>query len=219
MHQEILMAKATLSSKLTRAGNHWNVIVVLVLGTAPTFAADRSATPSAAERLNAVDAQTQMLVDRIGSWDVVMTLQVSADAKPLVVSGLVAERKMVGRYLAEEIRPLPGTKTPDFTRIAYLNYSGVEGRWQYVSMDTRFPVGIMPANSFDSGTPGEVTLEFAPIAFVGMGAEVEGKMLRSNLVVTRDGKDHDIVRQYWMTSDGTSRKWLGVEYDYRRRSR
>jgi hypothetical protein len=86
-------------------------------------------------------------------------------------------------------------------------------------MDTRFPVGIMPAYSFDRGTASEVTLEFAPIAFVGVGAEVEGKMLRSNLVVTHDGNDHDIVRQYWTTSDGTGRKWLGVEYDYKRRAR
>jgi hypothetical protein len=193
----------------------------LAVSSLQTLAAEPAARPaaqtSAAERLNAVDAETQLLIDRTGTWDVVAKLQVSAEAKPVIASGLVATRKMVGRYLSEELRPAAGGGAPDFTRIAYMTYSAVEGRWQYVSLDTRFPVGIMPAYSFDRGTPGEVKLEFAPIAFVGMGAEVEGKMMRSNLVVTHDGKDHDIVRRYWTTSDRTGRKWLGVEYDYKRR--
>jgi len=189
-------------------------LAALAFTAVSSLAAD---APTAAARLNAVDAQTQVLADRVGTWDVVSKFQPTADAKPAVITGLVAERKMIGRYLSEEMRPVTGTKTPDFTRIAYLQYSAIEGRWQYVSIDTRFPVGIMPAYSFDQGKPEEVTLEFAPLAFVGTGAEVDGKMLRSNLVVTHDGKDHDIVRQYWTSSDGTGRKWLGVEYDYKRR--
>ena len=187
----------------------------LSIAGAQAMAAD--APPAAAARLNAVDAQTQSLADRTGTWDVTTKFQPTADAKPVVMTGLVAERKMVGRYLAEEMHPTASTKTPDFTRIAYLQYSAVEGRWQYVSIDTRFPVGIMPAYSFDQGKAGEVTLEFAPIAFVGMGNDVDGKMLRSNLVITHDGNDHDIVRQFWISADGTGRRWLGVEYDYKRR--
>lgn len=193
------------------------LIATLAIACAPVYAADAPAKLTAAERLNAVDPQTQTLIDRVGTWDVVAKLQPYADAKPLVTSGLVATRKMIGRYLSEEIHPASDGKTPEFSRVAYLNFSAVEGRWQYVSIDTRFPVGIMTAYSFDVGQPDELTLEFAPIAFVGMGADVEGKMLRSNLVISHDGKDHDIVRQFWTTSDGSGRKWLGVEYDYRRR--
>jgi hypothetical protein len=37
--------------------------------------------------------------------------------------------------------------------------------------------------------PEEVTLQLAPIAFVGMGAEVDGRMLRSKLVITHDDDD------------------------------
>jgi hypothetical protein len=201
-----------------RSRHRWSLVTALSFMSLRILAAEPSApAPAAATRLNAIDAQTQLLVDRVGTWDVVAKFQPSADGKPIVTNGLVAERKMVGRYLSEEMHPTAGGKTPDFTRIAYLQYSAVEGRWQYVSIDTRFPVGIMPAYSFDPGTADEVTLEFAPIAFVGMGANVEGKMLRSNLVITHDGRDHDIVRQFWMTADGSGRKWLGVEYDYRRR--
>jgi hypothetical protein len=194
---------------------HSACFAVLSIAGAQALSAD--APPAAAARLNAVDAQTRVLVARTGTWDVVTKFQPTADAKPVVITGLLAERKMVGRHLAEEMRPIDVTKSPDFTRIAYLQYSSVEARWQYVSLDTRFPVGIMPAYSFDQGKPGEITLEFAPIAFVGMGADVDGKMLRSNLVITHDGNDHDIVRQFWISADGTGRQWLGVEYDYKRR--
>jgi hypothetical protein len=206
--------------KLVSRGILRSAVIGLALASidGPSHAADNPAKPVAAARLNATDdPQTQQLSDRTGVWDVVMTFQPTADAKSSVTKDLVADRHMTGRFLEETMHPADGTKIPDFKRIAYLQYSRVEGRWQYVSLDTRFPVGIMPAYSFDKGEPNRVTLEFLPIAFVGMGAEVDGKMLRSNLVITHDGNDHDIVEQFWITSDGTSRKWLGVKYDYKRR--
>ena len=54
----------------------------------------------------------------------------------------------------------------------------MEGRWQYVSMDTRFPVGIMPASSFDKGTDDKRILVFESLAFVGLGRDVEGRLIR-----------------------------------------
>jgi hypothetical protein len=106
---------------------------------------------------------------------------------------------------------------PDFRRLAYQYFSRVEGRWQYVSMDTRFPVGIMPAYSFATESDGKLTMEFESLAFVGFGPEVEGRMIRSNLEIVRDSDDHEFVRQYWVQADGTGRKWLAVEYEYTRR--
>jgi hypothetical protein len=190
---------------------------VMVFNGVPSSAADATATPNAAQRLNAPEAQTKALMDRIGSWEVTASFQPTPDAQPTIAKGIVAERRMVGRTLTEEMHPAAGTSGPSFQRLAWFQYSAVEGRWQYVSLDTRFPVGIMPAYSFDSGDANKVTLVFEPIAFVGMGAEVEGKMLRSNLVITHDGRDHDVVQQYAISSDGTGRKWKLVEYDYRRR--
>ena len=58
---------------------------------------------------------------------------------------------------------------------------------------------------------------FEPLGFIGFGSEVEGRMIRSNLVITRDGDDHEFARQYWITSDGTEREWLAVQYEYTRR--
>lgn len=195
------------------------VLMLTALATmAPAQAnAAETKTPTAAERMSAFGHETKLLEQQVGTWDVTCTLRLTADAEPVVVKGLVAERRMVGRYMEEVMKPAPGSKVPDFRRIAYLTYSKVEGRWQYVSLDTRFPVGIMPAHSFDKGSDKELVLEFAPLGFVGLGSEVEGRMMRSNFVITRDGKDHEVARQYWVTSDGTGRKWLAVEYDYTRR--
>lgn len=75
----------------------------------------------------------------------------------------------------------------------------------------------MPAYSFANESDGKLTMEFESLAFVGLGREVEGRMIRSNLEIVRDGDDHEFVRQYWMQADGTARKWLAVEYEYRRR--
>jgi hypothetical protein len=119
--------------------------------------------------------------------------------------------------MEEVMHPDAGAKMPDFRRLAYQYFSRVEGRWQYVSMDTRFPVGIMPAYSFAKESDGKLTLEFASLAFVGLGPEVEGRMIRSNLEIARDSNDHEFVRQYWVQADGTARKWLAVEYEYTRR--
>jgi hypothetical protein len=123
---------------------------------------------------------------------------------------------MVGLYLEEIMKPAPGSGVPDFRRIAYTYYSRVEGRWQYVSLDTRLPVGIMPAWSFGHEAEGKLTFQFEPIAFAGLGKDVEGRMIRSNLVLTRESDRHEFSRQYWVAADGTGQEWLAVQYEYTR---
>jgi hypothetical protein len=93
-------------------------------------------------------AGAKELTARVGVWDVVFTMWPAPGAEPVVTRGLIAERTMIGPFLQEVMRPAPGSATPDFRRIDYLSYDRVEGRWKYVSMDTRFPAGIMPAWSF-----------------------------------------------------------------------
>lgn len=195
------------------------VFVPALFATLSSFAAtdSRPATPSAAERMQQSGPEEQQLKRRTGMWTVKATFRSTPDAKPIVTEQLVAERKMVGLYMEEVMRPDAGAKVPDFRRMAYQYYSRVEGRWQYVSMDTRFPVGIMPAYSFAKESNGKLTMVFESLAFVGLGKDVEGRMIRSNLEITRDSDDHEFVRQYWVQSDGTGREWLAVEYEYTRR--
>ena len=179
-------------------------------------AAAEGAQPPAVARMMTPGPEATELARRAGAWTVTSTIRATPDAKPMVTRGLVAERRMVGLYLEEVMKPASGSDGPDFRRISYLTYSKVEGRWQYVSLDTRLPVGIMPAYSADVQTSKKLTLMFEPLAFVGFGAEVEGRMIRSNYVLTRDGEDHEVAEQFWVQADGVGKPWLAVQYDYTR---
>lgn len=180
-------------------------------------AAGGPATRSAIERMQKPGPEADQLARRAGIWNVAVTIRPMPDAAPVVTKGLVAERTMIGLFLQEVMKPAPGSSTPDFRRISYLHYSRVEGRWQYVSLDTRFPVGIMPAWNFEKEAGGRLTLQFEPLAFPGWGEEVEGWLMRSNYVITRESDDHEFARQFWTRADGSGREWLAVEYEYTRR--
>jgi hypothetical protein len=173
-------------------------------------------TTLAAVRMSAPGVEATALAKGIGTWSVVTTMQLSRDAKPMVIPGLTAERSMVGTYQQEIMRPASGSKVPDFRRIAFLTYDRVEGRWQYVSLDTRAPVGIMPAFGSEKAVGNKLTLQFENLAVVGGGKEVEGRMVHSNLVITHLSDDHELIQQFWTQADGTGRHWLAVQYDYTR---
>lgn len=171
--------------------------------------------PSANDRALQPGPEDRQLARRAGTWNVVMTLRPTADARPIVVNGLIAERAMVGLYLQETMRPAPGSNLPDFRRMAYLTYNKVESRWQYSSMDTRAPVGIMFAKSYADQPEGDITMYFDGFALPGFGPELEGRYLRARHVVKRDGDDHDVAEQYWTPVGG--REWLAVKYEFTRK--
>ena len=122
--------------------------VAIVAIESPAFAQTQ---PSAAERLNTPGPEAESLARMVGDSDVVMTFQASPDAPATEIKGLVAHREMIGSHLQQIMQPERNSQVQDFRRISYLLFNRVEGRWQYVSLDTRFPVGIMPAESFDAG--------------------------------------------------------------------
>ncbi len=170
---------------------------------------------SAAERLLVPGPEERQLAKRAGSWKVVATMWTAPGAEPIVTRGLTAERTMIGLYLQEIMQPDDGG-APDFRRIDYLHYDRVEGRWKYVSMDTRLPVSIMPASSFGRAENATLHLLFDPLGFVGFGPEVDGKLTRSELVITTRSASHELKQQYFASADGTGRQWLAVQYEYRR---
>ncbi len=127
---------------------------------------------------------------------------------------------MIGSFLQETIRPMPGSAAPDFRRIYYLSFNRVEGRWKYVSIDTRNPVGLMPAASFGPGEKGTITLTFEPFAIAGSGVNVTGQMLRMNEIMIRQDPDHDRAEERFLVADGSGTTWLAYQYEYvRRRAR
>jgi hypothetical protein len=190
--------------------------VAATLAIASGASAKPEPAASAIESMLEPGPEARRLAQRAGVWEATITMWPNPGAKPLVWRNLIATRVMEGPFLAETIAPSSDSSSPPFKRIAYLHFNRVEGRWQYVSMDTRFPAGIMPAWSIGSGSADRIDLEFAPIAFPGWGEAVDGWMLRSSYVLTGLGTDHETAEQHWTRSDGSGRRWLAVRFDYKR---
>ncbi|TIS98783.1 hypothetical protein [Mesorhizobium sp.] len=195
------------------------VLLVFLFGLAGfiVISPSRAADPSAAERMSQAGPEEEELKKQTGSWDVVASLWPAPGAEPIVARGLVAERTMIGPILQEIMRPAPDAQVPDFTRLDYLNFDRVEGRWKYVSMDTRFPVSIMPARSFGSAAGGKIDVQFEPQGFVGFGPEVEGRFMISDMAISSPDPDHVLKEQHVMMANGTGKSWLFVRYEYTRR--
>jgi len=173
--------------------------------------------PSAEKRMNELGPENSSLTGQIGTWDVTETVWASPKAAPIYNRKLVAERKMIGSMLQEIIRPAPGSKYPDFQRIYYLSFNRVEGRWAYVSIDSRAPVGLMPGWSFDRGEKGKIVLTFQPFAIAGGGSEVSGQMLRMDEIISFQNHERNIAEERFMMADGTGNGWLARRYEYVRR--
>lgn len=196
------------------------VLAFLALSIAPRGLAGQEAEaiahqPSANDRMLEPGPEAQRLARRAGTWDVSMTLRPTPEAEPIVVDGLVAERKMIGLYLQETMRPASESDLPEFTRIEYLTYNAVERRWQYVSLDTRAPIGLMPARSYGPVEDDSITVYFENSALAGFGPEFEGRLFRARHVTTRESENRDVSRQYWTQAGGP--EWLAVTYEYTRR--
>lgn len=173
---------------------------------------------SAAERMNELGPENAAMAAYAGLWDVTETVWDRPGGEPVTTTGLVAERRMIGSYLQEFIRPASDTSNQDIKRIDYLSFYRVEGRWKYVSIEMRAPVGIMPAYSFDRGDAAGIVLVHEPFAITGGGSDVAGQMLRMNTVVTRDGPDRDVKNQHFVLPDGTGTIWLAHRYAYARKA-
>ncbi len=172
----------------------------------------------AAERLNELGPEARVLAQRVGLWDVTETHWDSRGAAPVVTTGLVAERRMVGSLLQEFLRPPSDAAHAAVARSDLLVFNRLDGRWDYVSFDTRVPVGLMPAWSSDRGTAGTIELVFAPFATTGSGSTVTGQLLRMTQVIRFESLRRDIKDQYFTMADVTGTKWLAHRYAYARRS-
>lgn len=170
-------------------------------------------TSSATERMNELGQENSQLAQRVGVWDVVETIWASPGVEPISTK-YVAERKMIGPFFQETIQPAPGSTAPYFQRIYYLSFNRVEGRWKYVSMDTRNPVGLMPGASFGPGEKGRIVLTFEPFALPGSGANVTGQMLRMEEAISLQDDDHDTAEERFRMADGSGQMWLAYQYTY-----
>ena len=166
------------------------------------------AVPYEAAGPSELGPENALLAQRAGVWDVVETVWAAPDAAP-TTNKLVAERRMIGQFLQETIRPVLGSK--ETLRIDYTSFHRGEGRWKYVSMDMRAPVGIMSAASFGTGEKGRIEVTFEPLTMPGTG-----QLLQMNQVFVLEDANHDRKDQRFVIADGKGTKTKHL-YAYTRR--
>jgi hypothetical protein len=172
---------------------------------------------SLSDKLNELGPEGRSLAAQAGVWDVTETEWATPDAKPTVTKG-VAVRRIIGSVLQETLHPGNDPSDATTSRIDYLSFNRIEGRWNYVSMDMRDPLGIMTANSFERDPANRIEVVFAPFALPGNGSAVSGQMLRMNTIIETSSNGNSVKNQYFILADGTGRKWLAHRYAYTRRS-
>ncbi len=188
------------------------------LGVAMAGGLVTATTSKAADRteLNELGVEGQLLAGRTGLWDLTETIWRAPGAEPETSKGLVADRLMMGSLLQEIIRPENDAARHEVKRTDLLTFDRVEARWQYVSFDTRDPVGLMPAWSNNAGDGKSLELFFFPIAAWSDGGSA-GTLMRMRQVTRFDGPDTDVKDQYFTVANGTGAEWLGHRYSYKRR--
>lgn len=193
------------------------MLATVIASALMPVAASAQQAPPAAARLSELGPENQAMARRAGLWDVTETVWDRPGAAPVTTTGLVAERRMIGSVLQESLRPADDTAGRDIKRIDYLRFNRVEGRWDYVSMEMRAPVGIMSAWSFERGENAAIDLTFAPFAVAGAEADVTGQMLRMTQTITYGEPNREVKDQFFVLADGTGTKWLAHRYAYVRR--
>ena len=150
-----------------------------------------------------------------GTWDVVQKVWPKAGAEP-VVSVQIARRTMVGHFLQEIMEPTLLSDMPPFTRITYLNLNNANQRWEYIVLDTRYPV-MMFESSYDVTIQNGAELTLYLPAFVmppGWDDKRTGQLARQRRIISFEGRDKTVMRQYWtLPGDG---EFLAMEYTYTR---
>jgi hypothetical protein len=180
--------------------------------------ADAADSPSVMDKLNEFGPEARALVLRSGTWDVTITSWEGPGAAPVVLSGLVAERRMIGPMLEEVLQPVAGASEKSFSRADFLTFNRLEGRWQYMSMDGRAPDGMMTAYSLDADPEQRIFMSFLPFATPNIiGTSAIGQLWRMEQVIQRQDADHEVKDQYFIAAGSNPVKWLGNRYSYTRR--
>ncbi len=203
--------------------HHSRVLVILAgllsLSSAVQHGAAAQTSPDLPARLNELGSENTASARTSGVWDVTETVWDSPTAEPTEVRDEVATRRMIGSMLEEAIHS--GSADGPIRRIDDLLFNRVEGRWEYVSMDTRAAVGLMTAQSYDPGQPGRIDIVFQPFSIPGSsavvpgsGAGAVGRMLRIRQEIIRQDVDHEVKKQFFAMADGSGTQWLAHRYVY-----
>ncbi len=137
----------------------------------------------------------------------------SAD-KPMLVANYVAERTMHGHFLEEVMHPANAADKP-FQRIIYLNYNYANSRWEYIVLDTRYPVMMFETTMANEKDNKQLNLYLSSFVMPpGWIDKNGGQLTKQHRVINFMNKDKTVMQQYWTIPGG--KEFLAVQYTYTR---
>lgn len=151
----------------------------------------------------------------VGTWTVVQTIYSKGGEKILSQDTFKVERKMIGNFLQEVMQPIVKNEN-SFTRVSYLNYSRTNLRWEYIVLDTRYPL-MMFETSANHQVTQDKSIHLYLDAFIMppfFGKEYAGLLAKQHRVITFKGNDIDINRQYFTLP--ADKEFLAIEYVFKR---
>lgn len=146
----------------------------------------------------------------IGTGTVTQTIY-NIDGTVMTKDEFQYERKMVGNFLQETISPKVISVTNNFQRISYLNYNRTNFRWEYIVIDTRFPLMMYETTVADkNNTDSIITYLDAFVLPPFFGKDYSGLLTKERRVITFNENGHYIHRQYWTIP--AHKEFLAIEY-------
>ena len=174
-------------------------------------------TPWTMDSILAKGPEYGLLSTLTGNWSVIQILYSKDDASVQSRDTFSVERKLVGNFFQETMRPISVKPGGDFTRISYLSYNRTNLRWEYIVLDTRFPV-MMFETSKEPDMKTANTLDLYLDAFPCppfFGPAYTGLMTSQHRQIIFAGKNSTIHKQFWTLPGG--KEFLAIEYDFVRR--
>ena len=178
-------------------------------------------TPGPAERsftfpqLLTPGPEYNLLRSMVGTWKVDQRVWMGPGAQPVTSPSFIAHRQLIGNFLQEKMEPVPGSGVDSFTRFAYFSFNNASHHWEYIVIDTRYPI-LMYETSFDNTEKNgnEFTVYLPEFIVPPFNKEMAGQLGKERRVVIVDGPDRNVVRQYWTLPAG--KEYLAFEYVYTR---
>ncbi|MEO6719336.1 MAG: hypothetical protein ABIN67_03180 [Ferruginibacter sp.] len=146
-----------------------------------------SLTSFTIEKVSGLGKEYDWIKPMIGNWKVQQYTWPKAGANPVIISGIIARRQMMGHFVEEVMEAKPGTKTEAFTRRTYLNYNYANQHWEFIVLDTLYPV-LMFETSVGEGLKEDKELTIFLPSFVmppaGWDKSLAGKLGKQRRTIT-----------------------------------
>lgn len=173
--------------------------------------------PSArAAELGSAASIPQLLRGMAGTWSVKEWMWPGPRANPIGLPDAVAHRRLVdGKFLEETMVGL--SRSPgEFTRISFLDYNSMSGRYEYFSLDTRLPQMMNERSSGPTTTQGMIELQGGTFVAPRWGSAANVPFRYRLLVHPVQGGSQTVALYLTPIPAGHSRGFLAFKYIYTR---